>query len=173
MRILWLLRHAKSSWADDSVPDHERPLNARGQEAARRLGRFLAGADALPDLVLCSSALRTRQTFEGLAAELAEPPPCQVERDLYLASAGDLLSRLQAVPEAIQSVMVIAHNPGIGELAQLLAASGDAGLRRELARKFPTGALAQLRLDAPAWAELSRGCELLDFVRPRLLPSVT
>lgn len=171
MRTLWLLRHAKSDWPDD-VPDHERPLDGRGRDAARRIGRYLAGCEAAPRQVLCSTALRARQTFEGLAAELAAPPPCELAQGLYLAGPGELLGRVQDVSDAVQSVMLIAHNPGIAELAMALARRGDAELRRSLHAKYPTGALTELRLDGARWSEADRGGELAGFVVPRLLPAV-
>ena len=172
MRTLWLLRHAKSSWADDATADHDRPLNVRGRAAARRLGRFLAGSETAPERALCSTALRASQTFDGIAAELDSPPHCELERRLYLASPGELLGCIQDVPDEVQSLMVIAHNPGIAELAMGLSRSGDAELRRSLNRKYPTGALAELRLEASRWSEADLGGALVGFVVPRLLPAV-
>jgi len=92
------------------------------------------------------------------------------ERDLYLASTGELLRRLRAVPDGVRSVLLVGHNPGVGELALRLATSGPADLRAELRRKVPTGALAELRLHEPHWRKLPRGCELVSFVTPKRLP---
>ena len=173
MPTLWLLRHAKSSWADEGTPDHERPLNARGREGAARVGARLARREVSLDRVLCSSAQRTRETLEILVAQLPEPPPSETRRELYLASAGDLFSLLQDEPDTAENVMVIAHNPGIAQLAGLLARTGSAALREEMLRKYPTGGLAELRLEAPAWRSLDQGCELVSFEIPRKLPAVS
>lgn len=173
VRTLWLLRHAKSRWGDDSLPDHQRPLDARGRDAALRMGRHLRAGGARPELVLCSSALRTRETLDLLGEALGADLPARIERGLYLASAGEILSRIQAAPDASRGLMVIGHNPGLGELAALLAQSGPVELRRELRRKYPTCALCELRVGSAHWGDLPEGCELVDFVLPRTLPGLS
>jgi len=172
MRTLWLLRHAKAARGDSGMRDHERPLEDRGRDAARRVGRFLAERGAVPERVLCSSSVRTRQTWDELSEMLDGPPPCSFERELYLASAGDLLSRAQGASDEVESLMLIAHNPGIAELAITLTRSGKPALRAQMLRKFPTCALAELRFESGAWIDLSRGCELARFQVPRELPAV-
>src|SRR5882724_5597277 len=104
-RRLVLLRHAKSSWADSEVDDHQRPLNVRGRHAARLLAGHFAGQTP-PDLILCSSALRTRQTLESIAAALAHPPRISIEDGLYLASAAALRKRIARIADDIGSVVV-------------------------------------------------------------------
>jgi phosphohistidine phosphatase len=160
-KILHLLRHAKSSWEDDNLPDHERPLAPRGRKATTRMAEHLRREGISPSLVLCSSARRTRETLERL-----EPGgEVRVERELYGASAAELLERLRRVPEATDSVMLIGHNPAVQELALELAAGGD-GLA-DVERKFPTCALAMMRLPG-TWGELRAGAaELVAFVRPK------
>jgi phosphohistidine phosphatase len=155
---LYLLRHAKSSWKDPALADHDRPLTSRGRRAAKAIGRHLRDQGIEPELVLCSSATRARETLERIGcAALIEP-------ELYGAGAGALLARLHEVPAAVASVMLIGHNPGLQQLALLLARPGP-GLR-ELEAKFPTAALATLAV--PGWSTLDRGtAELIDFVRPR------
>ena len=158
---LHLLRHAKSSWDDPALADHDRPLAPRGRRAARRLGAHLHEHQVEPELVLCSSALRAQETLALL--ELAGS--VSVEPELYGASSAGLLERLRRVPEAVASLMLIGHNPDMHGLATMLAAEGP--LRIEMMTKFPTGALATL---APSgtWQELRWGtCELTAFVRPR------
>src|SRR5215469_4971262 len=115
MHQLHLLRHAKSSW-DDDADDHARPLNKRGRAAARLVGESLPKAIGALDLVLCSSALRARETAELVLAGFAKPPPVLYEDELYLAGPERLLGRLREVDEAIESVMLIGHNPGLHEL---------------------------------------------------------
>jgi phosphohistidine phosphatase len=115
--------------------------------------------------VLCSTARRARETFEGIASALGDDPEVRFEDGLYGASADALLARLQAIPEDVESAMLIGHNPSIESLALLLAASGN-DLDR-LRSKFPTGALATLTFDVP-WAELAPGTATLTaFVRPK------
>jgi phosphohistidine phosphatase len=168
VRTLWLLRHAKAA-RGSGVADFDRPLEPRGRDAARRIGRHLAESGAHPDLVLCSSAQRTRETLDGVAEAFDEPWVVLEERELYLASEGELLRRLQAVPEDARSVLMVGHNPGVAELAGILATSGPAEDLAQLRRKYPTGALVELRLHAGPWRQLPRGCELVQFVTPKSL----
>ena len=149
MSRLYLLRHAKSSWDDPALADHDRPLAPRGRKAAKAIGAYLHEHDIEPELVLCSSAARTRQTLErvGLTG--------QIEDTLYGAGASALLARLHEVPDDVASVMLIGHNPGMQQLAFDLAGLDD---------KFPTAALATLECDG--WSDLERA-ELVDYVKPR------
>ncbi|WP_028064015.1 SixA phosphatase family protein [Solirubrobacter soli] len=165
--VLYLLRHAKSSWADPALADHDRPLAARGRRAAAAIAAHMAEREIVPDLVLCSTSLRTRETYERLEAVLAGAP-VRYERRVYAASASELLELLRAVPDEIGSVLLIGHNPGIEELA--LAVARPSPTRDDLQAKFPTGALATLELSR--WSELAPGCgSLVDYVRPRDLAS--
>ncbi len=166
-RTLYLLRHAKSSWSDPWLGDHDRPLNGRGKQAVKRLRRHMAGTGIAPDLVLCSSAQRTVMTLEGISRALPGTATVLVEDGLYGAESSHLLDRLHEVPDDVGSVMLIGHNPGIEMLASLLIGAGDDDLRRRAAAKFPTGALASLTFDR-AWHILERGDATLQaFVVPR------
>jgi phosphohistidine phosphatase len=160
VKKLYLLRHLKSSWDDPALPDRERPLAPRGRKAGKKLARHLRGAAVAPELVLCSPAERTRETLAAVRGELGEPEVRFVD-GLYAASHGELLGVLRAVGPGVGSVLVIAHNPGLQDLAVALA-----GFVQD---KFPTGALATLSFDA-TWAELEPGsCRLVDYVVPREL----
>jgi phosphohistidine phosphatase len=160
---LYLLRHAKSSWTAPGLADHDRPLTSRGRRAAKAIGRHLRDQGIEPELVLCSSATRARETLERIGVG---QHGAHVEPELYAAGAAALLARLHEVPAAVPSVMLIGHNPGLQELALLLSRSSP-GVR-ELEAKFPTAALATLTLPGPGWSTLDRGtAELIDFVRPR------
>jgi phosphohistidine phosphatase len=160
---LALIRHAKSSWADPDLDDHERPLNARGRRAATLVGRHLHEAGLEPDVVLCSSATRARQTLESL--DLPSATEVVVEDQLYGASASELLARLRTVPAAVGSVLVLGHNPGVEELARMLVDDD-----RALPAKFPTAAVADLRLPTRRWNELETHTGRLEgFVIPRML----
>jgi phosphohistidine phosphatase len=164
-RRLYLLRHAKSSWKEPGLADHDRPLAGRGRRAAKAIRRHLQDQGIEPELVLCSTARRARQTLEGIEPALGRGG-IRVEAELYGAGPADLLARLQEVAAAVGSVMVIGHNPGLEELAVLVARDGS--LVRELEAKFPTGALATLAFRGADWAALDRGtAELIEFIRPR------
>jgi phosphohistidine phosphatase len=160
---LYLLRHAKSSWTDPRLADHDRPLTSRGRRAAKAIGRHLRDQGIEPEFVLCSPAIRARETLERIGPARHG---AHVEPELYGAGAGALLARLHEVPPAVASVMLIGHNPGMQQLALLLAHPGPE--LRELEAKFPTAALATLAFPGPDWRTLDRGtAELIGFVRPR------
>jgi phosphohistidine phosphatase len=170
MKRLYLLRHLKSSWDEPGVPDRDRPLAPRGRKAGKRVAAYLREDGAAPAVVLCSSALRTRQTLEAILPALAGDPELLVEDGLYAAGGGALLDRLRAVPAAADSVLLIGHNPGLGDLASELAGGGDADALARLREGFPTGALATFTVAADAWDELAPGgAELVGYVVPREL----
>jgi phosphohistidine phosphatase len=157
-RTLYLLRHLKSSWDDASLADHERPLAPRGRKAGKAMARHLREADVRPELVLCSTATRTRETLDAVRGAIGEPE-VRFEDDLYAASERELLDVLHCVDDGVGSVLVIAHNPGLEDLAAALT-----GVTQE---KFPTGAFATLTFDG-AWPDLEPGtCDLAAFVVPR------
>lgn len=167
MKVLYLLRHAKSSWDDPVLADHERPLSPRGRRAAARIAEHLNSEGIRPALILCSSSRRTRQTLELVAAALPDVPT-QVEADLYGAGEGSLLRRLQQLPDTAGSVLLVGHNPGLQELALALAGGGDPETLARLRAKVPTGALATLAAPVTRWRDLRpRGAELVAFVVPR------
>jgi phosphohistidine phosphatase len=158
---LLLLRHAKSSWDDPALSDHDRPLAPRGRRAAPLIGAYLREHEIPISLVLCSSARRTQETVE-----LAQPGgELLVEEGLYGASADELLTRLRRVPEEASVVMFVGHNPSISQLAVALLVD-PAGLA---GRKYPTAALAWVSFEGP-WQSLAPGrAELTAFVIPREL----
>jgi phosphohistidine phosphatase len=168
-KLLFVLRHAKSSWDDPGLADHERPLAPRGQRAAKLISRHVRDSGITPGQVLCSSARRARETLEvvGPGGEVL------IEPELYSASASEIIERLRRTPEEIESVMVIGHNPALQSLVlRLIGDKGDPAAGSELAevrRKFPTGALVTLSLEC-AWSELAPGCaQLAAYVRPKSL----
>jgi phosphohistidine phosphatase len=166
MKLLYLVRHAKSSWKEPGLSDYERPLARRGRRAARKLARYLAQQRFSPGLVLCSSTRRTQQTLELLRPVLKEDVEVQVEEGLYGASADVLMDRLHRLPETVGSVVLIGHNPGLQDLALQLARQGE-GLPR-LTDRFPTAALATLAIPDARWKSLRGGdAELAGLVLPR------
>lgn len=171
MKTVWLLRHAKSSWDQPRLADHDRPLGERGLRDAPRMGRFLAAVQPQPEWVLCSSALRTRQTWALLAEQWPAAPACERERSLYMADEIDLLNRLRRLPEDFSSVLLVGHNPGLEDLADTLVGRGPANDLAQMRKKFPTAALAEIAFDAEQWRSLGPGQgELRRFVRPKSLP---
>jgi phosphohistidine phosphatase len=169
VRRLYVLRHAKSSWADPDLPDRLRPLAGRGRKAVRALERHMRATGIAPGLVLCSPAARAVQTWEGVASGLPAGTAVDLDDALYGASADGLLRRLRRLPPDVDSVLVVGHNPGLEDLTRGLVGHGDPALRRRLETKFPTGALATL--DAPgAWHHLRWGTStLVAYVLPREL----
>jgi phosphohistidine phosphatase len=169
VKTILLLRHAKSAWGQPGLDDHDRPLNRRGERAAEIMAEHIVHNAPRPDLILCSTAVRTRQTLAPLVHRLAAPaPPISFEKRLYLASEPELLARLRAVADEVRAILLIGHNEGVGELAASLPGHGVSATLASVRSKFPTGALAVLRAPNGAWRELAPGAaELLSFVRPR------
>lgn len=168
MKLLHLLRHAKSS-AKEDVEDHERPLNRRGRAAARRVGEHLPAKLGAVDLVLCSSARRTRETLDLIIAEFSPRPRILIEDELYLASAGNLKKRLRRLAARDTNILLIGHNPGLHELAVALADKGSPDFRALSSGKFPTAACVSLRVPAD-WSALgSSRHEVVAYVTPASL----
>jgi phosphohistidine phosphatase len=167
VKNLLLLRHAKSSWDEPALDDHDRPLSARGVRAARWIASHLRERQLRPELVLSSSARRARQTLDAVQSVLDDAVDVQVDDELYGASAYALVQRLRIVDASIASVMVIGHNPGLEDLAVDLAGDGDPTALKQLHTKFPTAALAVLDLDHSEWARLGTG---LGYLREIVLP---
>jgi phosphohistidine phosphatase len=166
-KLLYVLRHAKSSWDDPTLDDHDRPLARRGRRDARRLGRHFISESIAPDLVLCSSSLRTRETLAVILPSLEGEVQLLVEDGLYGADAKTLLERLHEVPGAVASVMLIGHNPGLHELILELATPGPE--RDRLRENLSTAALVNLEVTT-SWQRLEvHQQELVRFVVARNL----
>ncbi|MEW1646140.1 histidine phosphatase family protein [Streptomyces sp. NPDC091219] len=159
-RRLVVLRHAKSAWPA-GVPDHQRPLAPRGRRDAPAAGAALAGTDALPDLALCSTAVRARQTWELASAEWETPPPVRFDPGLYAADVTELLDAVRQVPPEVETLLLIGHNPGLEELVLELAGDGLGDALDEVRVKFPTSAIAVLAWHGDTWRELAPGTALL------------
>ncbi|HXM36542.1 MAG TPA: histidine phosphatase family protein [Pyrinomonadaceae bacterium] len=144
MKTLLLLRHAKSSWKDSSLADHERTLNGRGRRAAELVRSFLERKNLRPQLVLSSSAVRTRQTVEIIFDGAAPAPDIRYDDALYLASAGKLLELISTLEEDRDRVLLVGHNPGMEELFFRLTG---------LDERFPTATLANIGLNIEKWRE--------------------
>ncbi|MFF5858671.1 SixA phosphatase family protein [Streptomyces sp. NPDC012751] len=167
LRRLVVLRHAKSAWPE-GVEDRLRPLSPRGLRDAPAAGRVLAGGGPLPDLVLCSTAVRARRTWELVAAGWATPPPVRYDRRLYAADVEELLAVVREVPADVRTLLLVGHNPGLQELVSALAADGLDDTLVRVRAKFPTAAVAVLTWHGPGWPALAPGAALLtSFTVPR------
>jgi phosphohistidine phosphatase len=148
MKLLTLFRHAKSSWDDPELDDHDRPLAERGHRDARRMGKRLARRELSPDRLLTSTALRARQTAEYLADALGlAANAVRVERRIYLASPGELLAVLAKVDPAVDSLLLIGHNPGLTELTNRL-------LPKLKLDNLPTAGAVGVECDCAGWHDI-------------------
>ncbi len=158
MGQLLLLRHAKSSWDDPDLPDHARPLNLRGHQAARAMAKEMRRLGLMPDVVMVSSARRTLQTLAALEP-WDTPPRIEPMDTLYLADAEDMLDILRASPAGARCVLLVGHNPGLHNLAMMLAGAHAATMDKQVQRVasgYPSGALAAFDVVTP-WNELREG----------------
>jgi phosphohistidine phosphatase len=163
---LWLLRHAKSSWSDPGLPDEDRPLAPRGEKAADRMRDYIVAEGIEPQLALCSSALRARQTLARVLPALGPELHVHVEPALYTFEADVLLDRLGRISSDVDSVLLVGHNPAIQGLVVRVADRGDA--LPDVLRKYPTAGLAELAFGDGTWDSLAtRPGELVRFIAPR------
>jgi phosphohistidine phosphatase len=146
VKTLLILRHAKSSWDDGSLPDHDRPLNGRGKRDAPRMGRYLVESALAPHIVLASTARRARATAMKVMEECGWQGELRLLRSLYLAEPTDYVLALRTAPAAAERALVVGHNPGLESLIEGLTGESLA---------MPTAALAVLSVDVGSWAELS------------------
>lgn len=167
MKTLMLLRHAKSSWDDAGLEDHERPLTKRGKEAAPKMGRLMADQGLVPDLILSSTAVRARKTAKAAAKACKYRGKVKLVEGLYLAPAGKILGEAQALaPSSAKRLLLVGHNPGMEDLVAILTG------RKE---RFPTAALAVFEVGIDDWQNLELGVEfrLTHLFRPKELPNQT
>ncbi|MBN0047543.1 histidine phosphatase family protein [Streptomyces actuosus] len=162
-RRLVVLRHAKSAWPE-GTPDHERPLAPRGLRDAPAAGRALAAADCLPDLALCSTAVRARRTWELASAQWGTPPPVRYDERLYAAGTATLLDAVRRAPPHVGTLLLVGHNPGLADLVLDLAGDGLDDTLERVRTKFPTAAIAVLTWYGPSWRALTPGAALLTAV---------
>ena len=131
----------------------------------------MQGAGYLPDLVLCSTATRTRQTLDEVISELEVAPAIEFQEELYLAAPSEMLDLVRSVPDTVESILLVGHNPGTGMLAAALSGDGQPESVHLMRAKFPTAGLAIIELSVDRWKDITSGCgSLKEFVRPRDLP---
>jgi phosphohistidine phosphatase len=174
MLTLLLLRHAKSSWDNPAVADYDRPLAKRGKKAAPRMGAEIAALGLRPDLIVCSTAVRAQETLALILPELGQPTPKVVYDDaIYMAAPEVLLGVVRKIPagkDQPQKVMVVGHNPGFEELAEILVGGGDDNAQELMAEKFPTCSLAVFTFEAKEWSDIAPGSgALIRFLTPAQL----
>jgi phosphohistidine phosphatase len=174
MKTIYLLRHTKSAWSDSDADDFDRPLNEQGQLNAVQIGHHLSDQKIQPDIILCSAAARTQETFSYIQSFLPATQAIEIKDALYLASSQTLMQHLENLNEAASSVMIIAHNPGLHELAINFGGRENIGvseLLNQVMQQFPSGAIATVQSTADQWKSLNQGeSTLTGFVCPAVLP---
>lgn len=167
MKRLLLMRHAKSDWDHPHLADADRPLNARGQRAALAMGEWLRQQAAVPQLILVSPAIRAQETLARLLEQWLNPPECRTIEGLYPGSPQHFLGAVGQVDEATETVLLLAHNPGLEILVDMIGGRAE---------PFPTAAVADIRVGEVAWAMAANAatrfverCELEQIWRPRAL----
>ncbi len=151
MKTLTLIRHAKSDWSDLSLSDFDRPLNKRGYKNAPMMGRILSQSTQHPDLILSSPALRAKTTAELIARELHYPiQTIRYDETLYDADPHTIIASLRQVPDTVEHLFLIAHNPGLSEAAEYLCgfAIGD----------IPTCGIVMMKLKSDSWKSADGEC---------------
>lgn len=168
-KTLYLLRHAKSGWDDPVARDFDRPLNKRGEKAARTIGQWMAANGVAFEQVIASPAVRVIDTLDGVWAGYGRKMEPTWDRRVYLASSATLLDVLREVSDDHDSVMMVGHNPGMEDVVfDLVPDDGSSPLREEVEVKYPTAALAQLEIDIGSWGDIGKPvAHLKRFVRPR------
>ncbi len=165
MKTIILLRHAKSSWNHPGLSDHDRPLNKRGRTAAPVIGGWLLQKGHIPDVILCSTAVRTQETVDRLGWPTY--PNTFLKSELYLASASGLMKALKHTDNDAACVMLVAHQPGLAECAGLLTATSNPHCEAAFDH-FPTGAAAIFHVDIAHWQALEpHRATFTDFAKPR------
>ena len=162
MKTLLVLRHAKSSWKDFRLSDHDRPLNKRGKKAAPRMGQLLYEEDILPEVILCSTAKRARDTADLVAEASGFEGEILLLDSFYHAWPSDYIDALRGLGDEIRSAMIVGHNPGMELLLEQLTDQSE---------RFPTAALALVKLPIDYWSQLSDETEgeMLQLWLPRML----
>jgi len=163
MKHLLLFRHAKSCWANPTLHDFDRPLNKRGRRASVAMAHYLVSEMPVANIVLCSTAQRTRETLAPMVQQCDREMNISLSRDLYHAGPDVILNRIRQVKEA-DVVMVLGHNPGLEDCADLLCGSGE---RTEMWDKFPTAACAHITFKKNDWSQIGpKDGHLQAFIRP-------
>lgn len=160
MKTLLLMRHAKSSWKEKDIPDHERPLNKRGRHDVPMMGELLVDRELVPQRIISSTAVRSRQTAEGVAKEAGFQGDIIFQDRLYMAEAEEYIHVLRELPDDLERVMIVGHNPGLEVLLQLLSGRIES---------LSTAVIAHLVLPIDHWESLNGETEgeMVEIWRPK------
>jgi phosphohistidine phosphatase len=160
MKTLLLMRHAKSSWSVPGLEDHDRPLNKRGKQSAPEMGKLLRKQRLSPDLILCSTARRSRETAEAVAKACGYQGKIESQGDLYSSDAACYMDVLRHLPDQVKRVLLVGHNPEAEELLEVLTG---------IQERMTTAAIAHIDLPISHWQEMTEALDvrLLDLWRPR------
>ena len=170
MLTLLLLRHAKAEQAVHGMDDIDRPLAPRGRSDSPRMGAFIAAEALMPDLILCSTARRTRETLELAAPAFGAAIATRLEPAIYEATTARLLAVIRRTPAAVHRLMLVGHNPGFENLTSDLVRTAEKQAAEQIERKYPTSGLAVMTFQADAWAKIvPRSGHLTIFTAPRYL----
>ncbi len=163
MKTLLLMRHAKSSWEDESLKDHDRPLNRRGRNAAPRMARWARHQDCLPDQIISSTALRALSTAQLFVDHSQPSIELLTDKRLYHAAPEDMAEVSRELAIDADCLMLVGHNPGMQSFVSALTGEWES---------MPTAALARIAVPIDQWLEfqVSDDCELLDIWRPKEIP---
>lgn len=173
MKSILLLRHAKSDWSNPSLSDFDRPLNKRGQKDAPRMGLVLDNFQAMPDLVISSPSIRTRQTVELAVLESGYNGEIRWIDTIYGGSFYDIMAALHDIPESITRPLIVGHNPGVEETVSLLLSSQEQNPTTHARVRIPTAGLVYLDAHIDTWRDLKPGCCVLRwFLIPKLLKTI-
>lgn len=168
MKILTLLRHAKSGWNDPVARDFDRPLNRRGRKAAQTIGQEMRARHLSFDRVVASPAVRVVETISDVVDGYGRPIRPDYDERLYLAPVTTLLDVIRETNDEVERLLIVGHNPGLELLAMFLTRDDGNGLRDEVAIKYPTATLAEIKLPVDGWTDVDEGIgHLQTLVRPR------
>lgn len=161
MKKLFIMRHATADNTAQFNDDHDKPLTQKGCKEARDIGKFMAEQHLLPTHILCSDARRTRQTLENMLPFLNKETHIHYLHTLYLATPGEMLKIITETPDSCHSLMVLAHNPGVHQLANFLAKEDESHELIELRRSFAPATLACFTVEQPDWKNFDPQCTQL------------
>ncbi len=167
MLRLYIMRHAKSSWAVPGARDFDRELNDKGFEDLQKVTKLIQSESISPELILCSSAIRTQQTLDAILKGFKNQPRIEYTEKLYSSGLSEYIEIINSIKNA-QSIMIIGHNPMCGSLATALPSSGPAEELEKIAYRYPTAALTTLDFDVEAWHNVTKGSGIL---RKSIFPS--
>lgn len=162
MKTLLILRHAKSSWSNIALADIDRPLNKRGKRDAPRIGTLLRTEDLVPELIISSPALRARKTAKAVSENCGYEGEIEIQGEFYPGDPDSFIEAFYSIPDQIECILIVAHNPGLEELLYVL--TGESA-------RMPTSALAQVSLPVDRWTDLDDDTEgkLVNFWRVKEL----